>query len=763
MDKYFRDPHTEEGIHNIILQNRCGNRCTILCHEDHTELEFVYKPNAFRRKEFRARNFSTRDNFTTIFESVTWPTIGAGDVTEFGYDPFHTRLETESEAQAKNAISILNFADENAFAIQARCPLLIAIRPHQAFQVGDGLLTETFRDRGEEIVSFVAFPGFEANRYRVLDDGTHVIQLLEDDVAILGAEETRGHADRVIRRFRNRTIAELDAENEDLIARRLSRGKLTFTDPDWQKVFNVNQRMVFSGLDEGGACFGALNRIYHLIWVRDGSMSNSDMALAGNPDFIRIWAPFVLGNPAYTMMEDGSRIPEFAQLVGTRWSKSEDDGLFYATWSCYTHFQTTGDDSLLQSRHFDTLVECVDRHLDKCWDPERGIMGSDTIGEDPLQSSPYFGYDIVNGKEHKRRGHSDEDTNPIVRCFSLYHQVNTYNVLMMIEALLAQRPELKDERLERYSAVRAQLVDSLGTKFRQGEHDLYSMYIVFADGSDKWRPFGLGCDYWEHGWAVSQGPFFPLPELQLPNARTVVDTWDTVHHHGFCPWNKLARTLAEHGLDSASYKEMLQSEVDDAVMLSKRYCMPGALTEYFGAPEGWRGLPFSAGSFTVSAVSQLLQPQAMGLAVRGGRNLSAIREFQYKLSRINVSAEGDGDEVADWTLNGRTITASLQLPQDLLRPGMNELMIRRGPPAASCRIHGSEAELVSLTQSENGFVAQFRSPLTKQIKLQGKAKSIIARDAEGKELEVAESTIPETDITVLRIDRTGDVTLKISY
>ena len=47
----YREPQIEEGKHNVLLQNRCGNRLTLLVHDDHTDLEWVYKPNGFRRKD----------------------------------------------------------------------------------------------------------------------------------------------------------------------------------------------------------------------------------------------------------------------------------------------------------------------------------------------------------------------------------------------------------------------------------------------------------------------------------------------------------------------------------------------------------------------------------------------------------------------------------------------------------------------------------------------------------------------------------------
>ena len=120
MNQFYRDPQVEDGIHNVVLQNRCGNRCTLLCREDRCELEFSYKPNAMRRRDFRARNFSNRDIFTGLFRGVCWPDLSAGDVKLFDYDPFHTRLETATSGRARNWISLLNVADENVFALSAR-------------------------------------------------------------------------------------------------------------------------------------------------------------------------------------------------------------------------------------------------------------------------------------------------------------------------------------------------------------------------------------------------------------------------------------------------------------------------------------------------------------------------------------------------------------------------------------------------------------------------------------------------------------------
>jgi hypothetical protein len=356
----YREPQIEEGKHNVLLQNRCGNRLTLLVHDDHTDLEWVYKPNGFRRKEYRARNFSSRDVQTKLFRASALPEIGAELIEKFDYDPFVTRLEVLAPSTARNLITVVNIADENCFAIAADRPLALTFTPHSQFEVRDGRLIEKFSDRGEEIVSFVFFEGFEDNRFRFLDDGRAVVQIYENELVFVGGEENETQIARLERKMRPLSLGKLLERNETLLHATLKKGTLSVVEDDFQRVVDLNRRIVFSGLDAGGACFGALNRIYYLIWNRDGSMTTAMAARAGNPDFLRVWAPFILANPAWRRDENGEKVPEWLQILGSRWTKSEDDGIYYAALSLYTLFQTTGDTDFLDSPEWQTLLQALD-------------------------------------------------------------------------------------------------------------------------------------------------------------------------------------------------------------------------------------------------------------------------------------------------------------------------------------------------------------------------------------------------------------------
>ncbi|TVR49857.1 MAG: hypothetical protein EA425_11290 [Puniceicoccaceae bacterium] len=761
----YREPQVEEGIHNLIFQNRCGNRLSLLIHEEETGLEFVYKPNAFRRKDFRARNFSNRDNQTTLFAAAGLPDLRAAWYRKFDYDPFVTRLGLEAESGAKNTITIVSVADENVFALAARQPLLLALRPHRAFAVRDGLLTERWEDRGEELVSFVAYRSHELNRYRVLEDGTHLLQLVENDVVLIGGEENPAQVERVLQRLRGKALQALIDENETIVGRTLAGGLVELENAPAQRVLELNRRIAFSGIDEGGACFGALNRIYYLIWVRDGSMTACHMALSGVPAFLERWAPFLLNNPSWTRQEDGRVIPEFGQMVGTRWSKSEDDGLFYAAWTLYTHFETTGDDRMLRGPEFPLLLECIDRQIEKCWDERRGMMGSDTLGEDSLSSSPYFGYDIVNGRTTRHRHSAMPEDRPLHRCHSLYHQVNTLNTLLMARVLLARLREGDAARARRYQALCQRLRQTLRDVFPGPDGKLRSLCFTYTDGSEAWKSWPDQVDFWEHTWALCQGPFAFDPARQLEGAREVRETWAGLpgRSYGYCPWNVMTRYLREHGESSAAHQELLADEVEEALLQTKKFPLSGALTEDHRNPEGWRGLPFSAGSFTLAETALVLNPLPMGLAVRGSAAARRLHGYRHRLYSIDVELDGTGDDVAEFRVNGRTFRICLQVAQAALRPGHNRIEVRRGA-AEGPRLWASDAELLEAEESDGVLGALFSSPIEKRFWIEQAAGDfrLQLRDAGGEPVEITRrETLPGTRMTVIETDAAGEIRLEL--
>ncbi len=763
MKSFYRDPQVEEGVRNVILQNRCGNRLTLLIHDDRTDLEVVYRPNAFRRKEYRARNFSNRDVFTTAFGRIWLPEIVAGELTEVGYDPFVTRLSVQSPTGAANNLTFVNVADENAFVLAADRPMLIALLPHERFEASDGLLVEHFADRGEQIVSFVLFEGFETDRYRVLDDGTHVLQVFENEPVIVGAEENDYQVGRALDRLGAMDLDELIASTERAIAPPVARGRAVTNDADLQRVLDVNRRAVWSGLDAGGACFGALNRIYHLIWTRDGSMAASTLARAGWPDLAEIWTPFLLANPSRRLDERGRRVEEFLQIVGSRWTKTEDDGIYYAVLSLYSLYQASAAaDALIEGGALEQLAGILAHTLASRWDAERRLFGSDTLGEDVLGESPYWGYDLVNGKRDAsvHKGNA-EKVKGIRYCYSLYQNVNLYNCLRMMQVLLDATggdPARRDELGQRAD----ELAESLAEQFVNEQGHYRAMLVVFDDDSTEWRNFAPVSDWWEYAWAVSAGPFLLDPARCVASARMAVDTWPTLRTYGYCPWNFLTRLLKDVGaIDTGEYRELMDQQIREALMETRRFAMPGAVTEYQSNVEGWRALPFGIGSLVLSVGSLLVQPLAQGLAVRAGTLVDRVERFRRRGASVDVRAEGEGEAVVEVRVNGQALTGTLQLPESLLRRGRNEIVVVRGTVFDGFRLHGSDAELLDAREVHGRLRYHLHSavPVSAVFENLHDVGRLSARDAEGRRLRIESRTLGNTGKTEILLDGGGDIFL----
>lgn len=715
MKTLHRNPQIEESSRALVFQNRCGNRLSLLIDESSTALEFVYKPNARRRKDYRARNFSNRDNQTELFAAAALPEWGEKHFCKYAYDPFFTRLEGKADSGGENVISILNVVDENVFVLTADRPLTLAFTPRGQFELEDGLLWEEASDRGEEFISFVSFSGLEENRYRVLDDGRHVLQIFANEPVYIGGEENHAAMERAMDPLQGLTLEELIARNEALLEEILAPGRVMVNDAEYQHVLDLNRRIVISGMDEGGACFGALNRVYYLIWNRDGAMTSANAARAGNPRLVETFAPFILENPSWQRGKGGDLIPEYLQILGSRWTKGEDDGIYYAALAIFTLWQTSGDVRLFTGPAFETYLEALDHNVATRFDDAEGLFGSSTRGEDTLRSHPMYGYDSVNGIIDPHTHHREARDGMLAKCYALYHNVNLYNTLLMTAACLREvRPEAT-ERIERYLALAAKVAETLATRYVDPETGCYyTDYVILDDGTKRWVRFtdeDVKPDYWEYAWANSAGPFIPHKEIARRSAAYTIEKWPGIRSYGWCPWNTMTRALNEFGLPAARVRELIDPEVGEALTEARKYPMVGALTEYSGATEGWRPLPFTAGSFWLMLAARVLAGLPFGVAVRPGGVATEVQDFRFRSSRLFARVEGEGDSVGGLTIDGQPLRGTLQIPENRLLAGRQEVVIETSSDPEGFALVASDLRLLRVEELSEGFAYEVDAPI----------------------------------------------------
>jgi hypothetical protein len=337
-----------------------------------------------------------------------------------------------------------------------------------------------------------------------------------------------------------------------------------------------------------------------------------------------------------------------------------------------------------------------------------------------------------------------------------------YNALRMADAILDASPALRARAAGRYAALARRLAEAIDSKFLGPEGVYRGDLLVFADGAREWVDFPQA-DYWEYAWAVSSGPFLPNLPAAVRSARMAARMWPGIRDYGYCPWNTLSRFLKEYGLPSEAYRKMLSDEVREALLETPKYPMRGALTEYYKWTDGWRGLPFSAGTFILSAAACLLQPLPMGLAVRASDLVDRIDNFHWRSARIDAAAGGRGDVVAAASINGRPLVGTLQVPETALRMGRNRIEVTRGQSFGGVRLYGSTAALITAEATKDRLTWHFASPADAQVVVEGfdRTKRIRALDAAGKAVEFRAEPLPDTGLTVLSLAAAGDFTVTV--
>jgi len=766
----YRQHQEENGKHNIILQNRCGNRLTLLFHEEQVEMELLYKPNAFRRKDFVARTFSNRDIQTPLFASATLPEVPVSDVKGFEYDPFLTKVNIALENGGKNQYQFINVIDENCFAISAIGPLTLAFRPHVAFHVEDGLITEQFTDRQEEIVSFILFPGAQENRFRVLADGTHILQICENDVIYFGGEENAYQVNRVAKKLRKlgldkAGLAALVQYNETEIRAFTEISKLTIHNPDFQTVYDINKRINFSEFDEGGVTFGALNRLYHISWIRDTLMSSSMMALSGTPSMLALTYPFVFENPSVKKAVDGEEFREYLQMIGSRWGKSEDDGIFYVLYGLFNLYQSTGDDTYLWDKNLKYIVKAVDFAIETLFEPDVGLFGSDTLGETTLPSSPFFGYDSVNGSKNEYRcPHETRNGKNVSKCYALYHNVNMYNVLKMLVLLIQASPDATTEKVDSYNQLAQLLETNIATTLIDSQGIYRAGILILEDGEKLVIDDFRNLDLWEYVWAITVGPFLPNLDASLKSCNFVKEAWPTVDGYGLCPWNTMSRLMREYNLGDQAYEEMLKLEIRDALTYTEKYPMVGASTEYVGRSLDLRGLVFIFGSLMMSLHSLILYTTPSGLGVRASQLVDKVENYHYKNYRIHAQSEGPGEDVASWTMNGKQVCASLQIPTSLFLSGKNEILIQRCEKSTQARLRSTTAELIDVVEAQGKVTFSARCQTQSEFIFDhSDAIGLLSVvDGAGNPVETTQTKLTEADVLVIKTEAVGTIQIEIT-
>ena len=627
---------------------------------------------------YRDRNFSNRDDHTRLFDRITLPGLTEAGFVRCDYDPFHVVIHLK-----KQIVHMVPLFDQPVIAIWFESPQVVDLKTDKAdseVQRTKTIFAVEHPDRQHKL-HFVSVIGSGTGSFihqPVIEDGRsiHARAELSPGQLLVFAGSTEaaqaGRAAAVVARSGTRRLL---AANEKKVRAALKPGSFRIrNNARLQHLLDVNRRVLVAMQDPMGAIRAAMNRIYYMIWVRDGSIIEAFQAYAGAVEPLRRWVAFLLANPTDI---PHPKFPgrSYTMLVN-RLTKLEEDGVFYAIWSAFTLWTQTGVP--LSKSEFHTLENAMEWLERYCFDSKQGLFGRYFACESPFQNSWDIGFDNATGKPMDRSGGSSHAGRPVVRSYDIYINQFAHDSYLMLAAM-------KPGGGGRYISKAENLAEKMRLLFAGGDLPDYGAVQTDDGKTGIAGPFGL--DRTDYEWALAVSPFFSEPERLPSIRRALFDRTRKIPAGSF-----LAGYFSQ--LQSLDIIDIPETEILEAIEYAARQCyrpgtvlpMPNTVIEMLDMPDGhpWhdvRPQAFSIGPWLATMTGLGLRRLPFGLAVRPTRVLEALQDYQYGSGVLNVDFSGNGRHL-DLRVNGKTVTGSWQIPEVLLCKGKNRVQVRltqRGP------------------------------------------------------------------------------------
>jgi len=686
---------------NILLHNPCGLRVEINLQSE-GKIELWYSPKADRSSSYRDRNFSNRDDHMRLWDAITLPDVSEKDFLRCDYDPFHVTLHFTSVV-FRVAISFhapliyLDVSEPQHVDLKShRDNRVISCRPNQ-FKICHNERKQQFEFTAQsQLDGFKFQPTIEAGRstYASLD-------LNPGNLLVIGGD-LDGDIPKLERSINEILDAGYDRTrdgDETAIDKALRAGSFALRNQtEWEKLVYLNRRVLLAMQDNQGAIRAAMNRKYYLIWVRDGSITETFQAHSGNTEPLTRWKNFLLAN-ATKVNEPGLSGWMFGQLTNPI-SKWQEDGLFYAVWTVYQHWTQTGQ-APTPEEHF-MLEEATDWYQNYCYDPDKKMFGRYYAGETPFKGSRDFGLDGAVGKFVTGNG-VEFKGQQVRRSYDIYINILNWNVYLMLSEMATDFKKVRDWR-KRAKELHTSLMPLI-------DKDVPDYgWVTLEDGKTELAT-GYGLDRSDYEWALSITPFFPTHNAG--NIRKTIFEKTLQNPSGCILAGTFSQLQSIDPLDIPEEKWRTAVNLVTAKSLApgEKSPMPYTMVEMLEKVEGdphpdIRPQAFSIGPFLASLVGVGLRRLPHGLAIRPNRFLRKIDHYEYRGHVLQISFD---DERSGLSINHEEVPHTWQIPESHLRPGKNILHFPSAAPEfpKSPTLLGSTARLTGIHPRENSVSYHF--------------------------------------------------------
>lgn len=679
----------------ILTHSPMGLRIEFNTHQEGL-LELWISPRPTTSRHSRDRNFSNRDDHTRLFDRMTFPGLSEKTFKKCDYDPFHVVVYFE-----RQTLHIVPSVSSAAVFIWAEETLKLDLKSDKAdspLRREERLFEIEHPDRGE-LFRYVAALGQGKGKFShqvTLDEGrsTYARAIVSPGQVMVIAGGVEGVAvTEAAESYAANDFKTLLQSNEQKIAESLAPGSFELCGrPDWQRLMDSSRRVLLGMEDKQGAVRAALNRIYYLIWVRDGSIIEAFQSYAGSRGPLEKWVEFLLENP--TLCPPPYEGKAFLMLANpiTKW---EEDGIFYAIWAVFTAWTQSGDVKWVKPEIVGLLREVMQWKERYIFNEKEGLFGRYFRCESPLEGCRDFGYDNAVGKITDDTPVMYEGKN-IHRSYDLYINRFAHNAYVMLAAMdPVHAPEYEKK------------ASALEEKMRSWQSEPLPAYGILEDsegGKFLAKPYGL--DPTDYIWACSIPPFSTEPWKEAATQTQLLRNM----------------TGKPHGTFLAAYFSLLQSidpldiahdELDSAIDYAAKQCyrpgeflpMPDTVVEMLDMKDGdpyhdVRPQAFSIGPWLATLIGRGLRRLPFGLSVRGNNLLKKIHRYEYRDSRLDVEFTGEGS-FTQLEVNGVKIPATLQIPEACLTSGSVKMKVHSSSVASEApQLLSSSARLLGVAEAD---------------------------------------------------------------
>jgi hypothetical protein len=364
-------------------------------------------------------------------------------------------------------------------------------------------------------------------------------------------------------------------------------------------------------------------------------------------------------------------------VVDPAMSGRQEDGLFYAIWSAFTHWSQSGSRRVVDEQRLTLLEEAMNGLEQLCYDAKQNAFGRYYIGSRPLLGSADYGWDGASGKPLNLTPLTWQ-SKEVTRSYDLYINQLAYSCYLMLSAMesgaKADAFANKADKLEKYLESfykKSDVLPSFGTLY--GEKGKLGQA----------EPFSLSHD--DYLMALSVSPFYP--DYAAIHGIRQAALRDLATRKNSLAWTSYWAFIA--GLDPLfQNQDAIIKAIDDGIALASTSkqapYFADAIVENENSPvAGFGACSAPIGSLYAALANTGLRRMPFGLAFRPSRLLNRLSQYEYKGRLLDIQFKGSGT-IANISINGQTPVRTWQLPEAYLQDGVNEVQVNLGTePAAS--------------------------------------------------------------------------------